>query len=217
MNRTEYVERLLPADPILCSTVQSIAQAGLPSMSVKPDLGKLLTILVATSGAKEILEIGTYGGYSAICLARGFTSKGRVTTLEAREEHALIAKSNIQAAGLTDNIDIVLGDALTSLKELKQSRRQFDFVFIDADKPNYPEYLAFALAMSVPGTLIVADNVLLRDRVLDESNQSPSPVAVRAFNQTLLSHPELEATILPVHDGFAVARVRTSRKYRTQK
>ncbi|GMA63189.1 O-methyltransferase [Alicyclobacillus fastidiosus] len=208
MNRAEYIERLFPADPILCQTVESISQAGLPAMSVKPELGKLLTIFVATTGAKRVLEIGTYGGYSAICLARGLAADGSVTSLEVREEHARLAEANIARAGLTSRVEILLGDALTSLRTLAEGGSTFDVVFIDADKPNYPQYLEYALSMSVPGTVLIADNVLLRDRVLDESNQSPSPVAVRAFNQTWMSHPRLDATILSAHDGFAIARVR---------
>ncbi|MFD1675168.1 O-methyltransferase [Alicyclobacillus fodiniaquatilis] len=208
MTREEYIQSLAQTDPILESVEATLKKAGLPPMFVNPDLGRLLTVLVASTRAQHVLEIGTFGGYSAICLARGLTATGRLISLEQKPEHAEIAKHHIADAGLSEQIEIIVGEAVDSLDTLHTAGHQFDVIFIDADKPNYPNYLQRALALAKPGTLIVADNVLLRDKVLDMTNDNPSPRAVRSFNQTFMNHPLLISTILPVHDGFAVACVR---------
>ncbi|WAH36502.1 O-methyltransferase [Alicyclobacillus dauci] len=208
MNRNEYINSLFPSDNVLHHVAESISQVGLPPMSVKPDLGRLLTILTSASQTEKALEIGTFGGYSAICIARGLPSHGSLISLEVRQEHAQLARENLRQAGMDEKVEIVVGSALESLKMLIENGERFGLIFIDADKPNYPAYLDCACRLAKPGTLIIADNVLLQDRVLDADNHSPSPEAVRKFNQSLVSAQNLISTILPVHDGFAIACVR---------
>jgi caffeoyl-CoA O-methyltransferase len=207
VTRDEYVLDIVGEDELLQSVRQQIEERGMPAISVSPELGKLLTILVKTSGAKRVLEIGALGGYSGICLARGLPDDGRLISLELNAEFAAFAESNLVAAGLGHKVEFRIGQAVDSLAALAAEGQRFDLVFIDADKPNYPRYLTAAIELANPGALIVADNVLLRDRVLDLDNHSPSPEAMRQFNEMLKTDQRLEATLLPVRDGFAIARV----------
>lgn len=207
MNRDQYIQQLVQKDPILDAIADSIEQSGLPSISVERQIGQLLTLLVSSNRTNQALEIGTLGGYSGTCIARGLAPRGRLTTLEIREEHAELAKQNFALAGVGDNVDVFVGEAVHSLETLLQTNRAFDFIFIDADKPNYPNYLEYALKLSRPGTIIVADNVFLSDKVMDSNNLNPSPTAMRAFNTVFLSHPRLLATILPLYDGLAMGQV----------
>lgn len=204
--RDEYVYQLMNVDEEMRMFQASLSEAKLPPMYVKPDLGRLLTILTASSWTSRALEIGTFVGYSAACIARGLPKDGHLTSLEVRDQHAEIAKRNLTALGLIHQVDIVTGEALTSLAKLQAEGATFGLIFIDADKPNYPRYLQYALSLSTTGTLIIADNVFARDRVL-EDNPNPTPSAMRIFNETIASHERLQTTILPIHDGFAVARV----------
>jgi predicted O-methyltransferase YrrM len=209
MTREEYVLDIVEEDEILQSVRRKIEERGIPAISVAPELGKLLTILVKTCGARRVLEIGALGGYSGICLARGLPDEGKLVSLELNEEYAAFAKSNLAAAGLGHKVEYRVGPAADSLAALAAEGQRFDFFFIDADKPNYPVYLQAAIGLANPGALIVADNVLLQDRVLDPDNHSPSPTAMRQFNAMLKADNRLEATLLPVRDGFAIARVRS--------
>lgn len=210
MNRNEYVETLLPPDPILQQVEQSILQAGLPSMSVRPMLGRTLTILVEASRVEQALEIGTYGGYSAICIARGLSPGGHLTSLEMRPEHAALALDNLSRASVAHQVSVVEGTALDSLQQLVDDKATFDFLFIDADKPNYPAYLDFAVRLVRPGGLIVADNVLFRDKVIDSANLNPAPAALRQFNHALMAHPSIVGAILPMYDGFSLGLVKAN-------
>lgn len=207
MDRASYLQTLFPSDDTLEQISRSIESAGLPRISVKPEIGHLITLLVSSIQAKQALEIGTLGGYSGTCIARGLSAGGKLTSLELKEEHAALARHNLELAGFEQQVNILLGEALHSLERLQAEQRQFDFIFIDADKPNYLHYLQFALQLSHVGTLIVADNVFLSDRVIDPNNQSPGPVAMRQFNETLFANAKLQSTILPVYDGIAIARV----------
>jgi caffeoyl-CoA O-methyltransferase len=205
--REEYVLNFIQEDEVLREVRRKIVERDMPSISVAPELGKLLTLLVKTQGATSILEIGALGGYSGICLARGLQRGGKLVSLELNETFAEFARSNLVAAGLGDKVEYRVGPAAESLEQLEREGAKFDLFFIDADKPNYPTYLDYALRLANPGALIVADNVLLGDRVLDPDNPHPSPSAMREFNRRLQTDPRLEATLLSVHDGFAIARV----------
>jgi caffeoyl-CoA O-methyltransferase len=208
MTREEYVEQLAGEDDVLSSVRASIVERGMPPISVAVELGRLLNLLVKTSGAKRVLEIGALGGYSGICLARALPGDGKLVSLELNPEFADVAQGNLQQAGLDHLVEYKLGPAIDSLQELVESGEKFDLFFIDADKPNYPYYLDYAIQLSSPGALITADNVLLGNRVMDENNHDPGPEAIRAFNERLHSDVRLEALILPARDGFAIARVK---------
>src|ERR1700683_5453592 len=152
---------LLPRDPILEEALRANAEAGLPAIDVAPNQGKLLQLLVRIQGARDILEIGTLGGYSTIWLARALPPEGRLVSLEAEARHAEVARANLARAGLAEKVDVRVGAGVESVPKLgEENRPPFDFVFIDADKPNNPSYLAWALKLTRLGSVIVIDNVV---------------------------------------------------------
>lgn len=208
MTRDEYVEDLLVEDEILISVKQETEKRGMPSISVSPDIGRLLQILVQASGASRVLEIGSLGGYSGICIARGLRAGGTLTCLELNPEYADFARQNVQNAGLSAEVRYWVGPALTTLQTLTQEGARFDFFFIDADKENYPNYLNYALELAEPGAIICADNTLQQNRVCDPANTAPSVQAMRDFNDRMTSDSRLDAVLLPLHDGFSIARVK---------
>ena len=204
---------LLPADPILNSVLEASEAAGLPPINVSPTQGKLLNLMARMCGAKRILEIGTLGGYSTIWLARALPADGKLITLEAEPKHAKVATANLDRAGLSKPVEVRLGPAQQSLSQLvDQESPPFDFIFIDADKPGYPDYLQWSLNLARPGTVIVADNIIRDGAIIEPSHEDPRVQAVRKFNQLLGSNPRLSATALQTvgskgYDGFAVALV----------
>jgi predicted O-methyltransferase YrrM len=203
----------VPPEPALDATLRASEAAGLPPISVSPSQGKLLYLLARLQGARSILEIGTLGGYSTIWLGRALPAEGRLITLESDPGHAELARANIARAGLADVVELRLGPALDTLPRLSaEGRGPFDLVFIDADKPSYPDYLAWALRLSRRGSLIIADNVVRNGAVVDPSSPDPRVQAVRRFNEQLAAEPRVSATAIQTvgskgYDGFAVALV----------
>ena len=189
------------------------AAAGLPQIDVSPPHGKLLHLLARAAGARKALEIGALGGYSAIWIARALRPGGRLVTLEADERHAAVARDNIARAGLSDRVDIRVGAALSSLPKIEaEGRAPFDFVFIDADKANNANYLAWALRLSRPGTTIVVDNVVRAGRILDAASRDRDVAGVRRMFEMMAAEPRLSATAIQTvgakgWDGFALAVV----------
>jgi predicted O-methyltransferase YrrM len=206
---------LVPPDPALEAALQASAAAGLPPINVSPNQGKLLHLLARLQGARTILEIGTLGGYSTIWLARALPAGGRLVTLEADAKHAEVARANLARAGLADVVELRLGPALETLPQLAaDGRGPFDLIFIDADKPSYPDYLAWALRLSRRGSLIVADNVVRKGAVLDPASDDPRVQGARRFNELLAAEPRVSATAIQTvgskgYDGFALALVTT--------
>ncbi len=201
-------------DEALIATEQSIIDAHIPQISVSPDQGKFLQVLARLCNARRILEIGTLGGYSTIWMARALPSTGRLISLELDPLHASVARKNIIRAGLDSLVEIRIGKALDSLAQLKaENAAPFDMIFIDADKPPYVDYFQWALRLSRPGTLIVADNVIREGNVMDKSATDPMVQGAQRFNQMLGTHPGVIATIIQTvgqkeHDGMAVAIVK---------
>lgn len=204
---------LIPSDPVLDSVLQVNADSGLPAHDVSPNQGKFLQLLAQIQGARTILEIGTLGGYSTIWLARALPKGGRLITLEADPKHAEVARSNIKRANLSDIVEVRLGPALNTLQQLVNDKHEpFDLIFIDADKPNNPYYLAWALKLSRPGTLIIADNVVRDGAVIEDSNVDQSVQGIRGFYELLATEPRVSATAIQTvgskgYDGFALAVV----------
>jgi caffeoyl-CoA O-methyltransferase len=176
-----------------------------PGMMVDAVEGRLLSLLAALIGARRILEIGTFTGYSALAMAEALPRDGELVTLELRADHAAKAREHIAAASMADRITVVEGPALESLARLEGP---FDLAFIDADKPGYPDYFEAALAKMRPGGLIVADNVLRGGRILDASSRSDDVTAMRAFNEMVVADPRVEVVMLTVRDGVTLIRVR---------
>ena len=210
----QYLAALLaPHDPILESTLSASTAAGLPEIQVSPVGGKLLHLLARLKKARGILEIGTLGGYSTIWLARALAPGGRVVTLEFDPKHAEVARANFARAGLTDSIEIHVGRALDTLPKLAAERRDpFDLVFIDADKASNPDYFAWALKLTRPGSLILIDNVVRDGKVTDASNTDPDVQGTRRALEMMAAEPRVVATAIQTvgvkgWDGFALALV----------
>ncbi|MBN6189131.1 O-methyltransferase [Aneurinibacillus sp. BA2021] len=196
-------------DALLEDVILSIKENGMPSISVSPSSGKLLTLLVSMSGAKNILEIGALGGYSGICLARGFGRDGKLTSLELEEKYAELAYRNLSKAGFGDQVSYSTGTALESLEQLVNDKKRFDFFFIDADKENYENYLNYCIALAEPGAFIVADNVLAGGSVADESVEPKRYTELmKKFNETVANHPQLESILIPIGDGLTLSKVK---------
>jgi len=206
-------ETLIPADPILEAALAANAAAGLPSIDVSPTQGKWLHLLAKIKGATRILEIGTLGGYSTIWLARALPPEGRLITLEFNPRHAAVAEQNIARAGLSHLVEIRIGAAADSLAQLHtEDATPFDLIFIDADKPNNPTYLEWALKFSRVGTLIVVDNVIRDGEVANPASTDPSITGTRTMFEMLAANRRLQSTALQTvgskgYDGFAIALV----------
>ena len=200
-------------DDVLRSTIKSIGDAGIPSISVSANQGKFLQVLAKACGAKRILEIGTLAGYSTIWLARALPSDGKLISLEYDPKHASVAQKNIDMAGLRSIVDIRVGKAIDLLPKLvAENVKPFDMIFIDADKPPYQEYFEWSLKLSRSGTLIIADNVLREGKVTDPNCSDEMVIGARRFNASLAANPKVTATIIQNvgakdHDGMAIAVV----------
>ena len=210
----KYITDLLvPSDPALEAALQASSAAGLPHIQVSPVQGKLLHLLARACGARQVLEIGTLGGYSTIWLARALPAGGRVITLEADPKHAEVARANFALAGLSSVIELRLGPALETLPKLAaEARGLFDLIFIDADKANMREYFDWALKLSRAGSVIIADNVIRNGAVLDASSSDVDVQGVRRFNERLAAEKRVSATEIQTvgskgYDGFALAVV----------
>lgn len=210
----QYISGLFAdQDQALTATEQAIQAANIPQISISASQGKFLQVLTRLCQAKKILEIGTLGGYSTIWLARALPPNGRLITLEMDSVYANVAQKNIHAAGLSSVVEIRIGKAMELLPKIEaEGIAPFDMIFIDADKPPYPEYFQWALRLARPGTLIIADNVIREGKVLDPNSSDEKVLGVQRFNQMIATNPAVTATIIQTvgikeHDGMAIAVV----------
>jgi predicted O-methyltransferase YrrM len=209
-----YIEDLFtPPDQALSRNLADADAAGLPPINVSPNQGRLLYLLAKMFRAKRVLEVGTLGGYSTTWLARALPADGLLVTLELEPRHAEVARRSLDRAALAAAIDIRVGPAADSLRELIRSRAAaFDLIFIDANKSGYVEYLNLALELSRPGTVILADNVIRHGLVLDPQPADPNDAGAKAYNEAVAHHPRLESIVLPIVrarvDGLAISLVR---------
>jgi len=174
-----------------------------PQMLTGTIEGRFLEFLVYATGARRVLELGTYSGYSAISMAAALSAEGRIDTCEVDEQHAEVARRYIEEAGLSERIAVHLGPALETLARLEG---EFDFVFIDADKENYVHYYEAVLPRLTERGLIAADNTLWSGRVLDESDNSEGTLAIRVFNEHVRSDERVVSVMLTVRDGVTLIR-----------
>jgi predicted O-methyltransferase YrrM len=206
-------EMLVGPDAALEAASAASAKAGLPEIAVAPTQGKLLMLLARSINARNILELGTLGGYSTLWLARGLGEGGRVVTVEADRHHSEVARTNFAQAGLSSVIDLRFGKALDVLPKLAAEKSEpFDFVFIDADKRHIPEYFTWTLKLARPGSLIVVDNVIREGEVIDAKSSDHSVKGVRRFNEMLKTEKRVSATAIQTvgikgYDGFALVLV----------
>lgn len=209
----DYIGRKFsPQDEALSGALEDSRRAGLPEIHISPAQGRLMQLLVEIAGARRILEIGTLGGYSTIYLARGLPEGGSLVSLELEERYASIARNNLARAGLSDEVEVRVGDAPELLSDMRET---FDLVFIDADKENYPEYLDHALRLTRSGSLILADNTIFGGSVIEGSEYADAEeegVYLREFNDRAAADERMSATIIPLLrervDGMTVCRVR---------
>ncbi|TGP52566.1 O-methyltransferase [bacterium M00.F.Ca.ET.159.01.1.1] len=207
------VSSLFEADPVLDAVLKVNREQGLPAIDVSAAQGKLLSLLVRIRGAKRVLEVGTLGGYSTIWMARGLPADGKVVTLELDPHHAKVARSNFERAGVSGKVDLRVGPALQSLAALvDENAGPFDLIFIDADKPNNPNYLGWAMKLSRPGTVIVCDNVIRDGAVVKKNSGDVNVEGARAAFSFIGGEKRLDGTAIQTvgakgYDGFAIAVV----------
>ncbi len=210
----QYIsDRLIPRQPALEAALATSAAEGLPEIQVSESQGKLLQLLVRMHGARRILELGTLGGYSTLWMAGGLPADGRLVTVEFEEKHAAVARTNIARAGLDKLVEIRVGPALDVLPQIAaEEPAPFDFIFIDANKEDYPAYFTWALRLSRQGTVIIADNVVRQGGVLDPEHRDERVQAVRRLYDLIAAEPRVTATAIQTvgtkgYDGFVLALV----------
>jgi caffeoyl-CoA O-methyltransferase len=196
-----------PVDDVARALIdETAALGGISRMQVAPEQGLLLTLLARLVGARRAVEVGTFTGFSALCLARGLGRGGRLTCCDVSEEWTAVARRHWEAAGVADRIDLVIAPAADTLARLGDD--PVDLCFLDADKGGYATYWDLLVPKVRPGGLLLVDNVLWGGRILDQSDQDDDTVALRAFNEKVAADRRVDVVVLPVADGltFAVKR-----------
>jgi predicted O-methyltransferase YrrM len=178
----------------------------IPEISVSPDEGAILHLLVRSVGARRVLEVGTLGGYSGVWLARALPPGGRLVTIEGSEKHAAFARRSFDRAGVADRVDLRVGDALDVLTELSGP---FDAVFLDADKAPLPGYFQEADRLLRPGGLLLCDNTFMEGGVADPEAQGGDVLGMRQFNALVANDRRYASAVIPVRDGLLVALKRS--------
>ena len=217
----QYLSDLyLPKDEALEAALQSSQAANLPAIQVSPHLGSFLYVLAQMNRARRILEIGTLGGYSTIwlgraILAQGGAADGKLISLEYEKRHADVARGNIARAGLASVVEVRVGAALDTLPMLAIEKHfsPFDFIFIDADKENYPAYFEWSLRLAHPGTAIVIDNVVRKGGIADAHSHDSAIVATQKLHKLIAATPNIEKVTLQTvgqkgYDGFTLVLVK---------
>jgi caffeoyl-CoA O-methyltransferase len=201
---TDYIARHAGRDDALEHVARETAKLPEAGMLSRPDAGALLTMLVRLLDARTAVEVGTFTGYGAICIARGLAEGGRLTCFEVSERYAEIARANLELAGVADRVDIVLGPAIENLGELDE----IDFAYIDADKTGYPAYYDALLPRLRPGGLLVLDNTLRGGRVLDPDDDGSRVMA--ELNDRITADERADSVLLSLSDGVTIVRKRRS-------
>ena len=195
-----------PPDPVLDSLARETQALGpISIMQVAPEQGALLTMLVRLTGARRVVEIGTFTGYSALCLARGLPDDGKLLCCDVSEDWTAIARRHWEKAGVAHKIDLVIAPALDTLRALPKTP-QLDFAFIDADKVSYIDYYEEILARLVPGGLVLVDNVLWAGAVVNPEAKDANTEAIRRFNDHVAADRRVDSVMLPISDGLTFAR-----------
>jgi predicted O-methyltransferase YrrM len=205
-----YVAELFaPEDEILIGLRREMSETDVPDIYIDPEEGRLLQFLLRAVGARNVVELGTLGGYSAIWMARALPAGGRLLTVEIEPARAELARRYIARAGVDDRAEVREGDALEMLDELA-AEGPFDAVFIDADKESYPRYLEWCVANVREGGLVIADNAFKDGRVLESNPEDPGVLGIKEFNRRLAGDDRLTSIVVPTRDGIAIAVVNQS-------
>ncbi len=197
-------------DDLLRELRQETAKLPEAEMQISPEQGAFMSILVKLIGCKNIIEIGTFTGYSSLCMARSLPEDGNLIALDISDKWTSIAKGYWEKANVDHLIDLRLGSAVVLLKEMidDQKRETIDLIFIDADKEAYLDYFELGLTLLRLGGAMLFDNVLWGGAVADESDQTPSTVAIRNLNDALLKDQRIEMCMTPIGDGLTIIRKR---------
>jgi predicted O-methyltransferase YrrM len=202
-----YVQRYgVREHPALARLREDTAPMPMSQMQIAPEQGAFMALLVQLIGATRILEIGTFTGYSSTAMALAMPADGRITCLDVSREWTDRAREAWREAGVEDRVDLRIGPAVESLRQLEDDA--FDLAFIDADKTGYEEYYEGCLRVVRSGGLILIDNVLQGGRVTDEKADDENVTAIRALNEKIAADERVDMTLLPVADGLTMARVR---------
>jgi caffeoyl-CoA O-methyltransferase len=204
----EYMRSVTLREPAILQRLrEETARLPTSSCQISAEQGQLMALLMHLMGARRTIEVGVYTGYSALVVAQALPADGRIIACDISEEWTSVARRYWREAGLEQKIDLRLAPALATLDGLIASGQanQFDFVFIDADKPNYGNYYERALVLLRPGGLVGVDNVLWYGRVIDSSFDDPDTRAIRAFNERIATDDRVWLSMLPVRDGLTLA------------
>jgi len=204
----DYYQAIAFREPeILKELRQATSQLPMANMQIASEQGQFMALLVQLTGARKILEIGVFTGYSSLALALALPPQGRILGCEISAEYAAIARQFWQKAGVSEKIDVLLGPAVTSLEQLLANGEQesFDLAFIDANKSDYDQYYELSLQLVRPGGLILIDNVLWYGKVADETVQDKATQSIRHLNAKLHQDPRISLCLVPIGDGLTLA------------
>jgi caffeoyl-CoA O-methyltransferase len=197
-----------PPDAIQQELIEETRKlGGISLMQIAPEQGSFMTLLARVTGARRAIEVGTFTGYSTLCLARGLPAGGRVIACDVSEEWTAIARRYWEKAGVAEKIDLRIGPAEQTLRTLPATP-DFDLAFIDADKPSYPIYYELILARLRAGGLILVDNVLWMGQVFNAAANDPQTQAIRSFNDAVARDARVDCVMLPISDGLTLLRKR---------
>lgn len=207
----EYLLSVSLKEPdVLTRLREEIARDPMAILQIPPDQGQFMALLVKLMGAKRILEIGTYMGFSALSMALALPEDGYLLACDINREWTDVARRYWQEAGVADKIELRIAPALETMDDLlgDEPVRLFDMIFIDADKTNYCAYYETGLNLLRSGGLVILDNVLWSGKVADAREQEPDTVALRAINRMIYQDERIDASIIPIGDGMTIARKR---------
>ncbi|HMK12442.1 MAG TPA: class I SAM-dependent methyltransferase, partial [Acidimicrobiales bacterium] len=206
--RSYVLDHAPKADPVEQALIDETAAMGLVSrLQIARDQGDLMRIITKLIGARSAIEVGTFTGYSALCVARGLPDDGSLICCDVSDEWTSIGRKYWEQAGVASKIDLRIGPAIDTLRDLPAGE-QFDLAFIDADKPSYGAYFDEIVPRLRPNGLLLVDNVLWGGSVVDPHASDENSTAIRAFNDKVAADPRVESVILPISDGITVARKR---------
>jgi len=207
----EYIRHISRDEPVVLEMVRRETRE-LPeaTMQIAPEQGRFLALLVELTQARKILELGTFTGYSSLTMAMAMPDEGRIITLDTHPEWTGAAQHHWRSAGVDHKIELRLGHALNSLKDLVEGGHigTFDIVFIDADKQRYEVYYEYALQLLKPHGMVILDNVLWAGRVVDPQNKEVTTESLRAFNEKVMKDERVSVSLVPLGDGLLLARKR---------
>lgn len=202
------LDRFVPEDKLLEELIKETETLEIPLIQISPEQGKLFTLLCKMMNAKNALEIGTLTGFSGIHIARGLAEGGKLTTVELEQKHGDIASKYFEKAGLKEKTEVVISPALDQMKKLVQEKKEFDFIFIDADKINYPNYFEEAIKLSHKGTVIILDNMIKGGKVVEDAGDDPDLKAIQMTNDLISKDNRVDTLLLAIGDGITMSVVK---------